>query len=167
MAPTLSESTVPEPNEIIRACMDAWRQEQQEYASQLAESLASLESYECQLQQWHEDLQAQADQLAERRRDLDERREEFGKQQANDVAMTAELDQARAEIEDLRERLAEATDPVVAASTALNKSDTQTPASSNTKSNGGVELLDPAVSAVAKQFQKLRQQQAARRSAAR
>lgn len=165
MAP--SESTVPETDDMIRACMDAWRQEQQEYASQLAESLASLEAYEGQLQQWHEELTSESDQLDERAREFDERRDEFGKQKATDVAMTAELDQARAEIEDLRERLAEVTDPVVAASAAVDEAVAQSTASNGAKPGAGVELLDPAVSAVAKQFQKLRQQQAARRSAAR
>lgn len=157
-----SESPVPEPDDIIRRCMDAWSQEQEEYAAQLSDSLASLQAYEEQLRQWEDELTSRAEQLEKQSSEVEERRKELVKQQATDVAMTAELDQARAELDDLRQRLNEVEDPVVAASAAVT--DTEQYPSRNSKTKSGVELLDPSVSAVAKQFQKLRQQQAARRS---
>lgn len=157
-----SESAVPEPDDIIRRCMEAWSQEQEEYAAQLSESLASLQAYEEELKQWEADLTSRAEQFEQQRCDFEERRKELVKQQATDLAMTAELDQARAELDDLRQRLSDMEDPVVAASAAVTETE-QYPSRSS-KTNSGVELLDPTVSAVAKQFQKLRQQQAARRS---
>jgi chromosome segregation ATPase len=164
------ESPVPEPDEIIRRCIaqhcvETWSAEQQDYASELEQSLAALESYEARLEEWHSELVSKSEQLDQQNRDLEERRKQFAQQQASDLAMTAELDQARAEVEDLRQRLAEMVDPIVAASAAATGDTGYTNRSG--KSNAGVELLDPSVSAVAKQFQKLRQQQAARRSAGR
>lgn len=157
-----SESTVPEPDDIIRRCMDAWSHEQEEYAAQISESLASLQAYEEQLQQWEVELTSKAEDIEQNRCELEERRKELVKQQATDLAMTAELDQARAELDDLRQRLSEMEDPVVMASAAVTDTEQYSSRSSKTKSSA--EFLDPSVSAVAKQFQKLRQQQAARRS---
>ncbi|WP_425400723.1 hypothetical protein [Aeoliella sp.] len=153
---------MPEPDDIIRRCMEAWSQEQEEYAAQLTDSLASLQAYEQELRQWEEQLTSKAEEIEQQRSEVEERRKELVKQQATDVAMTAELDQAKAELDDLRQRLSEVEDPVVAASAAVT--DTEQYPSRDSKTKSGVELLDPAVSAVAKQFQKLRQQQAARRS---
>jgi predicted RNase H-like nuclease (RuvC/YqgF family) len=159
-----SESPVPQPDEMIRSCMDALSKDQEEYAAHMAESLAALEAYEQHLHEWYAELSTQSDQLAAQQRDLEERRKQFVKQQSIDVAMTAELDQARAEIEDLRHRLIEANDTVAASSGATN---TKPAVAAATKSGSSVGVMDPAVSAVAKQFHKLRQQQAARRSGSR
>lgn len=160
-----SESTVPEKHEIIRTCMEAWTNDQQEYAAQVAETLEALESYEQHLQQWQTELAAESQRLTEHSSQLEEKRKQLAKQQAVDVAMTAELDQARAEIEDLRQRLADATDTIA---TARDQDVTDTSVALATKKkNSSVGVMDPTVSVVAKQFHKLRQQQAARRTGAR
>ena len=158
------ECPVPNQEEIIRSYMDELSKDHEEYAAQLAESLAALESYEQQLHQWQTDLAAQSQLLAEQSRELEEERKQFIKQQATDVAMTAELDQARAEIDDLRQRLAEVNDTMFVDSGEM---ETEPATTAPSKKSGGVGLLDPTVSAVAKQFHKLRQQQAARRTGSR
>lgn len=156
---------MPKPDEIIRHTVEAWSAEQRDYVADFEQSLEALESYEQRLAEWHAELAAKAEQLEYQGHELEERRKQFAQQQASDIAITAELDQARAEVEDLRQRLAELVDPIIEASAVATNS---TPYASCTgKLNAGVELLDPSVSAVAKQFHKLRQQQAARRSAGR
>ncbi len=158
------------PDEVIQYCMETLLQDQEEYTTHMAESLAALEAYEQQLQQWHDELATRAESLASQQSEFDEERKQQGKQQATDVAITAELDQARAEIEDLRQQLNElselneSTDEVVAASSMRN---TEPVAAAKTSSSSGIGLMDPAVSAVAKQFHKLRKQQAARRNGTR
>ncbi len=155
-----SERPVSEPEEVIRSCMDALSKDQEEFTAQMAETLAALESYEQQLLEWQANLVSDADHLAEQQQEFEQQQNQLAKQHATDVARTAELDQAQAEIDELRRRLAEATDTLVVSETDTTP---QTATAVATASSSVVGLMDPAVSAVAKQFHKLRQQQAARR----
>ncbi|QDU58778.1 hypothetical protein [Aeoliella mucimassa] len=168
-----------QPEDIIRTWMEAWSEEQQEYAAQLGESLETLDAYQEKLTLWHTELDAQAatladetaelerqrEALAQQQAELEEQRSELSSHQAVEVSTTAMLDQARAEIDDLRRQLDELIEPYAVGNSPPMES---TCSASPGRGNAAVaEAIDPKVSAVAKQFQKLREQQAARRSAAR
>ena len=168
-----------QPEEILRNCLEDWTQDQQEFTAQLGESLDALDAYQEQLSLWQQDLETQAASIAEQRAQLDlqqqellqqrdelqQQRQKFNDEQAVEISATAKLDQARAEIEDLRHQLDEMLEPL-----AVGTSPTMESPRSVMPGRGGAataEAIDPTVSAVAKQFQKLREQQAARRTAAR
>lgn len=159
------ESLVPERDEIIRACVAAWSTEQEQFAAHMAESLESLEAYQQSLEGWQQQLHQQAADLTLREQMLEEERQRFIKQQATDVAMSAELDQARAEADVLRRRLIGKILPGTDESTA----DPPEALKNTTPANGRTagETLVMSMNSVAKQFHKLRQQQAARRSTVR
>ncbi|MGI9456481.1 MAG: hypothetical protein ACR2NU_07960 [Aeoliella sp.] len=156
---------MPEPDEIIRTCVDSWSNEQEQFAAHMAETLAALEGYQKSLEEWQLDLTEKAAAIVEQEQRIEADRQLFIKQQATDVAMTAELDQVRAEVDELRQKLTTQVVPAGArvAAETIKVMDPTVPA----KCQAATETLELSMNSVAKQFHKLRQQQAARRSSPR
>lgn len=149
---------VPVMNESIQACIESWTSEQQLYTQQLGESLASLEAYQQHLDEWQQQLEEETKRVAERQASLERERRDLLQEQADDAALAAELQKARAEIEALRAQfLQSSTDP----STPSRHEGSLEAHSSESRSNS--QRLEHGMNSVAKQFQKLRNQQVARR----
>ncbi len=159
---------MPEPNEIIRSCVDAWTAEQEQIAANMAESIAAFEAYQQSLEEWQQELIERTEAVARREQRFELQRQEFIKQQATDVAVTAELDQVRAEVDDLRQQLTqEIPSSPSLASVAVSgnfESSLESATTSTTKCKAATETLELSMNSVANQFRKLRKQQAARRS---
>lgn len=159
---------MPSPEEIVRSFAESWSSEQGEIIEQLSESLAALDEYQTALEQWKGELAGKATKLATLEEDAPEKPHKLTPQQASDLALTAELDQARAEVQELRQLLGD-----VIPQEEGNEEEELVYAGTSTRDAAApvelqaVEVLEPAVSSVAKQFHKLRKQQAARRGSRR
>ncbi len=160
----IGESPVPESDEIIQNCVDNLSVEQEQFAQQMAESLDALEAYQNSLDEWQSELVERANAIALREQQLGEQRKLFIQQQATDVAMTAELDQVRAEVDELRQHLTVDVALCGVSATAVTNSLAKILPVERQPSG---ERVEASMNSVAKQFHKLRQQQAARRTSAR
>lgn len=153
---------MPTPEEIVRSFGESLTSEQGDLVQQMSESLAALDAYQAALDQWKSELAGEANKLASLAEQGPVTPHKLTPQQAADLAMTAELDQARAEVQELRELL-DATlsatehddreEELVYGGNAASEAELQT-----------ADLFEPAMTSVAKQFHKLRKQQAARRN---
>lgn len=153
---------MPTPEEIVRSFGESLTSEQGDLVQQMSESLAALDAYQAALDQWKSELAGEANKLASLAEQGPDTPYKLTPQQAADLAMTAELDQARAEVQELRELL-DATlsatehddreEELVYGGNAAAEAELQT-----------ADLFEPAMTSVAKQFHKLRKQQAARRN---
>jgi len=161
-----SENSVPTPEEIVRSFGESLSNEQGDIVNQLSESLVALDAYQTALDEWKSELAGEASKLASLADEAPKTPHKLTPQQAADLAMTAELDQARAEVHELRELL----DATLSAAEhdALDEEliyGSSSPRDSICSSEQqATEVLEPAMTSVAKQFHKLRKQQASRRA---
>ena len=149
-------------SDIIRACVDSWSSQQNEYTQHMGESLAALEAYQNYLDEWQRQIEQEARQMEERRLMLEHQRREIMQEQCDDSVLVAQLDQARAEIKSLREQLmsmGEAHQPTPSTPYRPRAAEAAPAARPTT------DTFQKSMNSVAKQFQKLRSQQAARRAA--
>jgi hypothetical protein len=149
-------------SDIIRACVDSWSSQQNEYTQHMGESLAALEAYQHYLDEWQRQIEQEARQMDDRRLELERQRREIMREQCDDSVLVAQLDQARAEIRALREQLMASGKPTESAPSAGGGSRPSEPA---TATRPTTDTFQRSMNSVAKQFQKLRSQQAARRAA--
>ncbi len=149
-------------SDIIRACVDSWSSQQNEYTQHMGESLAALEAYQHYLDEWQRQIEQEARQMEERRLTLERQRREIMQEQCDDSVLVAQLDQARAEIKSLREQLISTGDPHHPTPSTPVAPRNSEPRSATRPST---ETFQKSMNSVAKQFQKLRTQQAARRAA--
>jgi hypothetical protein len=149
-------------SDIIRACVDSWSSQQNEYTQHMGESLAALEAYQHYLDEWQRQIEQEARQMDDRRHDLERQRREIMREQCDDSVLVAQLDQARSEIRALREQLMAAGKP---ADTGPSPGSQKRPPEPTTVSHSTTDTFQRSMNSVAKQFQKLRSQQAARRAA--
>lgn len=149
-------------SDIIRACVDSWSSQQNEYTQHMGESLAALEAYQHYLDEWQRQIEQEARQMDERKQDLERQRREIMREQCDDSVLVAQLDQARAEIRALREQLMSAGKGGDTSHTATPAGHPSEPA---TTTRPTTDTFQRSMNSVAKQFQKLRSQQAARRAA--